>query len=329
MKMILKYKWLMFKLMLIALLIVYSIFLLNLSYPDFRENSQLNNLEDEKIIIELKVGEDYDIEDYINTARSKISKELLKKIDGHFNLFNTSNVEIKGTRLKATKAGIAWIHYNYKYVSYNYSYAGYSGSGSGSKGLLNIRIIITDDNENNYIPVHNIKDLKSDYGTYVLMNDIVINERYGTNYILEGFRGVFINPNNYNITIDSNIMFLFYGNNGVIDGLDIRYNSYGDYNSWTGLFVTMWNGGIIRNSTFDYNLTGNKISLGMVGFENCTITGTFTIIEDEESSFILRNEGSNNNFNITIQGDTSNVSIPDFDDNDSNIYNIVIIDDNT
>lgn len=323
---LLKFRWLAVKILLVIAFVAFCITISGLTYGDYREVNVLNaEANAETIILELEIGEEYDLSDALSAAKKKINKELFKNIDGSLELYAyrySKSIILQGTTIKAINCGVGRISYVYDYTTTTIHT--YDGSSNQSITLLEVIVVVQDD-EANWIPVYNIEDIGGENKTYILKNDIVISGEYEKSYITHFFTGMLINPDGYTITFaeSTNLSKLFYANMGLVDGLIIKYNSSENFMSISGLMIALANESIITNCDIEMNVEASRINVSTGSFYNNTVSGTFTLIEGEDLSFYfnLWETTTNNTFNLTIKGDTSNLNIQEesFGNNEVNI----------
>lgn len=223
-------KALILKALIVLAFVVMSIVFSSISYGDYKHlKAEIIGVTDDESVstidIKIRVGEELDLVNYLDEAKSAVNIKEFGGVNGYYEIeegltyFNTSKevVEINMTKLTAIKSGFTRLSYNYIY------YTSMQGNVFYFKNTIMERIVLFEinvivlDSEDEYIPVYTYSDLGEEYRTYVLMNDIEIDE---SDRVLTQFNGVLLNPEGYVINLNKELLYYFaYSNQGYIEGL--------------------------------------------------------------------------------------------------------------
>ncbi|NCA67455.1 MAG: hypothetical protein EOM87_05270, partial [Clostridia bacterium] len=112
MKLLNKYKKLIIVSIIFVMLTIYVIILVDRQYGNFPRAELVLGEEGEILTpIHLKIGEEYDLNDTLKAAKTKLDKTLLKQLDGAFSLTVSKMpvLERNGNKIKALECGTGTI----------------------------------------------------------------------------------------------------------------------------------------------------------------------------------------------------------------------------
>jgi hypothetical protein len=294
MKFIKKYRKLLILIIIAALLVSYSIVIVNRPYGNFTGSFYTQEfLRHEPIF--LKVGETYDMTDLLAEAEAGLDLKERMQVEGGFQLTATKGtIEQKGTKIRAISSGIGHAFYNYNYLAYWLKVNKKLYSETAQKDLLQADFIILSE-VSDYVEVYSLDDLTAENKTFILKNDIVVTEAYNRNYLLYIFNGVLINPDGYTITIEesSGLSAICNYNLGVFDGIILSAElGFCDYSLTSVCGLTIYNEGFITDCDLEaeFETTGGKVRLDNI--YDSTLNCNITIIETETNTrctFTYRN----------------------------------------
>lgn len=330
MKFFKKYRKIIILLVIAALLVSYSIIIVTRPYGNFTGSfftQEFLRLDP----IFLRVGETYDMTDLMREAETGLNLKARMQAEGAFRLSaSKGSIEIKGTKVKAASCGIGYAHYGYSYLAYREKIKNTLHAETAKKDLFQASFIIIS-KESEYVEVHSLDDLTEENKTFILKNDIVASEPYNRSYLLNTFKGVFINPDGYTITIEESagLSSICVNNLGVFDGINMSAElGYCNTSLIPICGLAVFNEGLINNCELEASLETRSGSLRLINIHNSRLRCAFMMIALEDTNHpkysYLYNNLLNCDIEFTFSGDTEQISEGDFYLPKNNSYRVII-----
>lgn len=273
-------------LMLAGAVLCIVFFCIGLYFTSIR-NSTEQESSDQFLRLEMQVGEEYDLREYLG------------KQGGKFTIFNT------GTYYRSTSKGISLgadgklrVHqpglFNFE-VSVRFDDALFFKT---KRQLIQMQVLVHDYEFTDYQPVKSYGELANTTGgKYILACDIAVDDR--TAESLPNFSGILVNPEGYSVTIYDNLpLFDWVYEGSIICGLNVRAGEKGFH--WQHPAESPMGGIIAFHLSYDDVICDSKVEADIYGDMH------FNGMVGENHGLILRSEFTGTRFNLGFNANIYN-----------------------